>query len=324
MANPFQVPGTRPGSREPLCPWREPCHIDYYVKVDQFGEAMAKFEQQIASLLSLPADQRLSEEGKLVVATGGSGCGKTSLLHWCADRLDAVTNRVGGAYQRGALIVDRSKCRYPKEVRRSEEDRVKFICQETFLKLRRQNVIDWPDELAEVLKAHGYRLWYDELTRHAAKRGIVLIMVLPPIVDFLEELNTYYHLAMSCGRIVFLAESSEAVIEDHLEDESRCGSETIWLQVGSIRETDGWLLVDNRLRQVERDSVPQIAKRDINRTVRYMLSQDIDHSVRRLGSVLYGAWEAHRDESPPGRVTARELQAQLGRPHPVLPFRRRA
>lgn len=324
MANPFQVPGTGPGSREPLCPWREPRHIDYYVRVDQFGEAMAKFEQQIASLMSLPADQRLSEEGAVVVATGGSGCGKTSLLHWCADRLDAITNRVGGAYQSGALIVDHSKCRYPQRVRRSEECRVEFICQETFYKLRRQNAIDWPDELGEALDARGYRLWYDQLASHAAKRGIVLIVVLPPVVDFVEELNIYYHLVHNCGRIVFLTESSEAVIEDHLEGESRCGSETVWLQVGPIRETDGWLLVDNRLRQVERGAVAQVAERDINRTVRYMLSQKIDHSVRRLGCVLYGAWDAHRDESPPGRVTAQELRAQLGRPHPVLPFRRRA
>ena len=314
MVNPFQVPRTGPGSKEPLCPWRNPVHGTYYVDIDSTGAAFAEFERRV---LPFPPS---AEQGSLVVVTGETGCGKTSLIHRCVDRLDAETNRLDAGYMSGEFIVDLSRYLYADETVADRKKRIPEICGQVIRSLVRKNVVPLPDEWFDALRGPGHREVYYKLAQRAVEYNFTLIIILPPVSDFVEELKEYFYLARECAKIVFFTESSESSIKHYLEAESQAGGEIIWLRVGPLAESDGWLLVTDRLGRLAPGMVAGVREAELTRMVHEMKKID-EISIRRMGAVLYGAWELHKDESPPGEIKAIDLWEQL---IPELTFRTRA
>ena len=62
----------------PLCPWESPEHTNHYAEVNHSTPAFEKFQKALAD------GTKLMHRGMVVLTAGGSGCGKTSLMHRCA------------------------------------------------------------------------------------------------------------------------------------------------------------------------------------------------------------------------------------------------
>lgn len=291
MTNPFQVPDTLPGSREPLCPWRAEIHRDYYADVDSTGTAYLAFTEQMRPF------EQLAQRGRLVVMRGETGCGKTSLIHRCADLLDTELNPppVDGR-PRGDFIVDLTSYRYRKE--RSQQSRLVEVCFEVLRYLRDRNRIAIPAEWLDRLHRAGddpYHVvsdMYRELAGCARDQGFVLIILLPPVKDYVNDLHEYSHQADNRERLVFFTESTwVSMIDEFLEGERRSGRATIGLAVRPIDERDGFTFAQSRLGKHPHGSVATADQATIDRVMTSMVQ--LRASVRMIHNAFYSAWNRY-------------------------------
>lgn len=307
MANPFEIPDTEPGSEEPLCPWRAPVHEEYYVDVDSTGQAYQDFETRMG-----PFD-RLGTRGRLVVVTGESGCGKTSLIHRCADRLDAALNRP--RFRPGELIIDLT--RMPIVELDLAGERHSAVCTELLRRLRQRNLFEVP-ELSSPVGVDRVRTAYEELAGLATVHNATLIVLLPPIGDTVGDLSEYSFQASTCARLVFFAESAMVgKINEFLAGERRNGTGTVGLAVNPVRAEDGYQFAKSRFRlhsdrQAGRaDPVTTVDKREMDKVMEKLANLRAPISVRTLHKGLHAAWRGYEDGRSPQQAEAIDILTNM-------------
>ncbi|WP_424216432.1 hypothetical protein ACN20G_30305 (plasmid) [Streptomyces sp. BI20] len=91
-----------PRDDHPLVPWEEPDHVRQWVDVDHAGEQLRVFDECLQRL-----DEALEpsvDRGRLLVVTGPSGMGKTTLIHRCIHLARRrVEEYTGGAVREDGL-----------------------------------------------------------------------------------------------------------------------------------------------------------------------------------------------------------------------------
>lgn len=296
--NPYHVPGMR--SRiGPLCPYTHPEHENFYVPVDHTEKAFEVFKKALGDDPSA-----LRAEGRLTVALGWDGCGKTSLLNRCANWVKAELRQ--GCHI--VSLVDAARDSDPREVR---ENRVfKLLVHELFAR----DLIDpkQREDLTEALDKGDLDFGYFYASRYVLKPKNVVLVVLLPRTEIPLEVESYAKRAYP--NLVFLAESRkvEAVGSYWPRIESAHDSSTpIRLEVGTLAQGDGWAFVQARKGdRTDAPDYPYVSEETIRRvTVARKLS------IGELHKLLYGTYQELLEQikdsgsvgSPMGEVTLLDL-----------------
>lgn len=274
MSNPFVIDAMY-GRPRPLQPWRADRADDrkFYVPVDDTEEQFRAFTE------ALPHPRILLDEGRLVLVTGHVGCGKTSLVNRCArwakDHLDVEGLK--------GTIVDLTQ-----EVRQNEsvDTRQRKVFERLVDELGQYKLIDVAAK-ADLLSAspqdaasRGY-----PLLRNILPQNAVVIILLPPSGDLMDEIREYARLARQ--RILFFAESSYAQDMAGLSLSTPGAAPVIQLKVGLISQDDGWNFVTNRLQNYQSGGVPDIPRDAVHR----MIVNWTDMNLSTLELILWGVFD---------------------------------
>jgi hypothetical protein len=281
--NPFSLPG-RVDPREPLDP-RDGRDTDelYLDDMDNTGAAYRKFRDEFAN----PKD--LQRRGRLVIATGPEGCGKTALINRCAWWARSELERVGLT----AAVVDARG-----DVIESQpfEVRVQSVCRRLADRLRHWNLLQRSEEFQRYREIPEDVCSY--LTDYLVPDTVVIVLLPPSEVK--AELVRYA--GLSREKLMFFAEVREREQLDAVAETLRLpgGRRATLLEVGPLAEAHGWLFVDNRMRRSGlRDSVPPLTED----TMRQMTGGRAI-SIGELQGLLYELYEeALASTPPPSEVT---------------------
>lgn len=290
--NPYLVPGLEATPNGPLCPFHTPEHERYYVPVDSTKEAFEQFQAQIGDL------RGLGDEGRLVVVAGQHGCGKTALINRCATWLrdsladldinceissltqecltnEPIQHRMDHVFQ---CVVDDLL----KREQLSEEDRVRA------LKERRD----------------GIDIAYRFLSSALDSNNVVTIVLLPPSEDLVKEVERYAQYARKS--IVFFAESSfvRAIEMSWPAIHSAGRVPPIRLEVGPLRERDGWLFAEAR-----QEYHPNVTTfRKVSEATMRRVTDGWNTSIGQLQALLFGVYrELNNLLGPEGMVVSDEV-----------------
>lgn len=284
---------------EPLCPWREPKHQEYYVDVDATQREFEKFEREIAPFTWV------EKSGRLVIVSGEDDCGKTSLVHRCADFVDATLNR-HGHHRAGDFIIDLGEYPYSSEARGSSPARVAELAEEVYAELLKKGKATWPTVRFDGSRRPDHAA-YRIITQFARRIGRTIIVILPPVIDFIDELREYRYLAKANPSVVFFAESPDtSAIEDFLRHKDASGGVIISLRVGPIVEGDGWRFASHRIERCH-DVAVSISEADLNAMVHGLMSRDRKISVGSLSKFLNQASESVIATSSTGMIAVNDL-----------------
>ncbi|WP_329026813.1 ATP-binding protein [Streptomyces sp. NBC_00690] len=98
--NPFGIPApfdvfgsgeiVKPTEDCPLAPWRIPGHLNLWVPVDHTDELISSFAARGPQPMRIVSSD--PGTGYVVVVSGSTGSGKTSLINWCIDDLSRRVN----------------------------------------------------------------------------------------------------------------------------------------------------------------------------------------------------------------------------------------
>ncbi|MCG5214856.1 hypothetical protein [Streptosporangium sp. KLBMP 9127] len=203
--NPFGYPG---GGRfvhqgDPLRPWRFPGHRNAYVLVDDMVRMYATFCRNFSDLGDL------DHAGHLVLVTGRKNHGKSTLLGGCAAylqrRADLEILRIraaGGPRPRPlprVWVITVGGLRFD-----NADDRERYREVTGYLMNRGVKLSAGSRVAADA--AEGYAALSNDLQKY----NNYVVVLLPPI-DTLQRLSD--HMRFARRRIVFLAESSPALLE---------------------------------------------------------------------------------------------------------------
>ncbi|PRY37832.1 ATP-binding protein [Umezawaea tangerina] len=282
--NPFLLPASGGAPLRPLCPWDEPSDADYYVDINHTGEAFTQFQEQMGELASLRGD------GRFVLVTGESTCGKTSLINRCAAWL---RDRLGVALLR-TLIVDLT--REGATAAQSVHERMTVICRRLLDELGQERVPDASviTELAE--RCERPDLFYPYLANNIPD-DVRLVILLPPTDELIEELVRYATLARR--KMVIFAESAylnQGQVNDLVAGRGNRDS-TIVLGVGQLREGDVRRFVRDRLeRHSDSGEYPWMDDETIEK---------VAVPLRSIGTVQRILYEVYEDRRRSGLTYSR-------------------
>ncbi|WP_433262768.1 ATP-binding protein [Actinosynnema sp. CS-041913] len=273
--NPFPLPGWERTPMRPLRPWERKAHRDYYVDVDGAESAFQEYQQEIGDLTGV------LEDGRLVLVTGDSGCGKTALVNRCADWTVLELRKRG---MRG-VVVDLTGC-LPEDEELSIQERAVQVCDQLFDQLvdtqaLRQTAVD---ELRGD-RDNPQRV-FPRLGRALAEE-VVLMVLLPSPNELLDEVIRYARQLRS-PRVLFFAESAFFGVDDIAELVRRLETwvPPITLLVGKLDDGDPERFADDRLlRHSEVGIYPQLSDQAVE-----LLSR-ICQSVAMLQRILHGTYE---------------------------------
>lgn len=282
MDNPFSVPYLSALHFGPLCPWRHAEHDAFYSPVDHTQEAYSRFQDAVAA-----ADVRAA--GLYVLATGGEGCGKTSLLHRCAAWL---TQHASSAWALESIIVDLSPIREPQvPVSDKVVNAASYITDE----LAVQKTFD--SDLLEPLEQRfeNPTSYMNYLEAQLAVNNRLLILLLPAL-ELPAELEAYEPLVRKCS--VVMAETAYPdVIDRSKAYDQRAGLPIMRLSVDAITEVqDGWTFVSNRLGQRTEKSVPTISEATVRAFMEKRIKNGGRAPVRELQLVCASVFRTAMEE----------------------------
>ncbi|MFI9811709.1 hypothetical protein [Saccharothrix variisporea] len=231
--NPFFVePFVSP--MEPLNPI-EHDHDHLYVDVDSSEAQFREFQRQMGDLTSV------INRGRIVLATGHTGCGKSALLNRCAAWVIAGLKEQG----KDAKVVDASLTFAVSEPTGMVE-RITTVSDRLFDLMRRENLIQSTAIEEFRQDRREYVRVFDNLSFFLPENN-VLILMLPSPEDLWREVVKYASLVR--GRVLLMMESSrldhEAVQQINVGVERH--TKPIVLEVGPLKDGDVKRFVDARL-----------------------------------------------------------------------------
>jgi hypothetical protein len=231
--NPFLVPKTGPKSARPLRPTEEESHLQYYVPVDDTESSFVQFCEMFKR-----ADYPESR-GRLTIAYGDTGCGKSSLIHRCAHHVRT------GLPDGRAVVVDLTVGAFSQDTveRRMFDVGVAIVDHLVATRMLGDERIDPPDAPDQVSS------FYRRLSAVLARVPAVLVVLLPATHDLVGELQLYaQHAALP--RLMFFAETSAVDRVGEALDPlpAAVRDEVVLLRVGPLNAEDGWALVAARTR----------------------------------------------------------------------------
>jgi len=276
--NPYHVPGASDGAG-PLCPHTNPAHEGFYVPVDHTLLAFEQFKTAIGDASSVRT------AGRLVVALGGDGCGKSSLLNRCAAWLKPLLNKGEDGPCQLFSYVD--TC----DVSMSREARDSAVYQCLLDDLEARGMIPSPhgkklNEYRADLKL-GYRYLSTHVLKSHELKDAALVILLPR-TELKEEVEHYA--SWTYSNIVFLAESREVEpVRAHWQKirGASAGPAPIRLEVGQLTEEDGWTFVKARNgHRTDAVNYPFVSEETIRR-----VSKRPDLSIRELENLLFRLYQ---------------------------------
>ncbi|WP_143532250.1 ATP-binding protein [Saccharothrix sp. ALI-22-I] len=278
--NPFPLPGWESTPMRPLRPWDRQAHRTYYVPVDGTESAFQEFQQEMGDLTGL------LEDGRLVLVSGESGCGKTALVNRCADWVAGELAVLG---MRG-VVLDLTGC-LPTDQQLSIEQRAVRVCDQMFDLLVDHDALR--PEAADRLERNRDvpRRVFPGLGR-ALREDIAVVVLLPSPNELVDEVVNYARM-YSSAKVLFLTESAY-LGPDEVADVVR-RMETwvppITLYVGPLDPGDAERFTKDRLsRHTEVGSYPRISDDAME------LVAKLCQTVAMLQRYLHGTYE-HRLDS---------------------------
>ncbi|HEV2783692.1 MAG TPA: hypothetical protein VGX25_30260 [Actinophytocola sp.] len=270
--NPFLPPDWAP--MRPLCPWKQSYQRDYYVSVDDTDQAFKDFTQEMDDPTTL------LHEGRLALVTGDSGCGKTALVHRCADDVARRLDGIG----RTTEIIDLTDVLNGRRQQPTIDARMAIVCDRLFGALKSRGALrsDAVEELASDrdLPDRVYPYLPDALVD-----GIVLVVLLP-MVELADEVMRYA--AYATERMLFLVESS-LLTKDEVSGVIRAQEawgRLIGLHVGPLKRGDVARYVNDRLDRHSTDGdYPLMSEETMSRVEPRL------QSVAQLQRALYGTYK---------------------------------
>jgi energy-coupling factor transporter ATP-binding protein EcfA2 len=285
--NPFPPPGWARTPMRPLCPWKNPQHRSYYVPVDHSDFQYQDFAQQMGDLGALLG------EGRLVLVTGESGCGKTALVHRCADWVvqQVARRRESGELGPNArgLVLDLTGC-LPDGPAQSIEDRAAHVCDELFGRLVDNEALR-PQAVTQLGPDRDRpRRIYPRLGAALAE-DLVLVVLLPTPGELAAEVVQYAR-AFAGPKVLFMAES-DLLDHDEVADivlQLEAWVPPLTLHVGALEEGDARMFVQDRLvRHAQVGSYPRMSDEAIAFLSKWA------RSVAQLQRTLHGTYESRRN-----------------------------
>ncbi|MGM1060592.1 ATP-binding protein [Saccharothrix sp. Mg75] len=193
--NPFPLPGWEGTPMRPLRPWERRAHRDYYVPVDGTEDAFREFRQGMGDLTGL------LEDGRLVLVTGESGCGKTALVNRCADW---VVTRLADQGLRG-VVADLTGC-LPTDQELSIDQRTVEVCDQLFDLLVDHEALRPGAEGRLAADRDVPRRVFPRLGR-SLREDTALVLLLPSPNELVDEVIRYARVLRS-PKVLFLTESA--------------------------------------------------------------------------------------------------------------------
>jgi hypothetical protein len=293
--NPFCLPGLE---ANPHLPLRWPDHARFHVDADKIWTALSQFEDAAGS-------GSLVRQGRLVVATGPKGSGKTSLISRCAATLQASLR----AADTNVVVVDLRAIvpglPVPERAQRAARRLIDILEIKGHLGAERMALL----REATGDPARLYPQLSLVLEDMAEQDDLAMAILLPAWDDRVPlELDTYAPLVGP--RLVFFAESSHPHRVEEWQFRSGDGA-LIWplvLRVGKLKKTDCDRFATSRLAEDDVSTAPPIEEV----TMEWLDGQCDSLTLERLQKLLHGVYEfVMRMPHPPAQVTRQHIDDYL-------------
>jgi len=284
--NPYLVPGLEAGPEGPLCPFRRPEHERYYVPLDNTQQAFEQFQEQIGDL------RGLRDEGRLIMVSGQRGCGKTALINRCATWLRDGLDNLG---IQGMIFSLTQEGLENQPIQR----RMNHVFQCVVDDLWQRELLSKEDHIRGLKERRDdLDLAYRYLSG-VLDDDIVTIVLLPPSADLVREVEGYAKYARK--HIVFFVESSFVDSMERSWPDICTASRVspILLEVGPLRERDGWLFAQARQEHhpIADEMFPRVSEKTMQR-----VTDGWETSVGQLQALLFGVYR-ERSNRPGPEIT---------------------
>ncbi|MDG4821727.1 hypothetical protein O7635_07655 [Asanoa sp. WMMD1127] len=227
--NPFLVLGCA-DARTPLNPGVHGSHEDY-ADVDHTKEQFEVFKNEFGT------GEGVLRTGRLVVASGPAGSGKTSLVNRCVKHFLAKARECG----RHPMVIDLRRDRLD---RGETAERMRLLSERLVDELTVHDMINADGATAQ--RSTDPDRMFPLLSKELGENTIVAVL-LPPSGDLIAELIEYARFAR--GKLMFFAETSfyRRLRDQRAEFHSAGGTAPLFLELGPLNETDGDLFLVHRL-----------------------------------------------------------------------------
>jgi len=275
--NPFVIPRRPAGGHRPLCPWRVDEHARYYVDVDHAAAAFKQFTDEVGA----PSDAL--RYGLLVLVSGGTGCGKTSLIHRCVQWL--IERPVPEV---GTQVVDLTGDTDTTSV----DQRLPIIYERLIDDLWFAQALTDPEHTELRQRLANLPVAYPYLSRLLARRATAALVLLPPTHVSTEII--FYRRVIRRNMVFFAETSEDSVVREYRRAFAASGSaQLIDLRVSGLEVADGWRYVADRLAPHTARAERPTIREDVIRSV--MEERSLNHlkmSVRELETTLTAVYAA--------------------------------
>lgn len=257
----------------PLCPWETPDHADRYAAVDHAQHAFEEFQRHFADCAPLLS------KGRMVLVSGGSKCGKTSLIHRCAHWLQ---DHPPAGHR--PMIIDLTRDHAKAG---SIDDRMREAWKRLLRELKFSTGIFQKEELdllGEEIDEPPAQA-YETLSRLLRQKKWIFILLLPQST-VPEELVRYGHLAAERNLLFFTETSYEDVAETSARQLSTAAP-PLRLSVGTLGAEDGWAYLSHF---VADGSGPAVTEETMRRVIQERNLGDQPMTVTELQRLMRGIW----------------------------------